>query len=106
MINVQSLIYSHEVQQNEAIEKLDAVNQSYVQALEAVAQGDNTLKEANNTYYTLSGFQNQVEDSSNKAKIALEGVDRIEELINQAIDLNDKTDNVRIHYPIFYLELN
>lgn len=56
-------------------------------------QGDNTLKEANNTYNTLAGFQSDVQKSSEMAALALETVPKIEQeiehagkLINQAAE--------------------
>lgn len=44
------------VQQEEAISLLEHLKGVYTTAQEAVALGDGTLKEANNTYHTLAGI--------------------------------------------------
>lgn len=44
-----------QVQQDEAVKLLEHLNYIYTTAKEAVALGDGTLKEANNTYNTLAG---------------------------------------------------
>lgn len=43
-------------QQEEAISLLEHLKGVYTTAQEAVALGDGTLKEANNTYHTLAGI--------------------------------------------------
>lgn len=56
-------------------------------AVKAVAEGDGTLKKANFTYHTLSGFKNQVDESKQKAADALESVPSIKRQIDNAIEL-------------------
>lgn len=58
--------------------------EAFDKATKAVEQGDNTLKEANNTYNTLAGFQADVQESSEKAEMALRTVPSIEEEIENA----------------------
>lgn len=53
-------------------------------AKDAVARGDATLRDANNTYYTLAGFQSQVQNSSEAASLALKTVPFIEQQIQKA----------------------
>lgn len=53
-------------------------------AKDAVARGDATLRDANNTYYILAGFQSQVQNSSEAASLALQTVPSIEEQIQKA----------------------
>lgn len=43
-------------QQEEAIKLLEHLKYIYTNAKEAVALGDGTLREANNTYHTLAGL--------------------------------------------------
>lgn len=43
------------MQQDEAVKLLEHLNYIHTTAKEAVALGDGTLKEANNTYNTLAG---------------------------------------------------
>lgn len=50
-------------------------------------QGDNTLKEANNTYNKLAGFQSEVQRSSETAAQALQTVPNIEKEIQNAESL-------------------
>lgn len=50
-------------------------------------QGDNTLKDANNTYNTLSGFQSDVQQSSEKAALALQTEGSISNEIDHASNL-------------------
>lgn len=63
-------------------------------AVAAVALGDNTLKEAKNTYETLAGFQSQVQDSSKKAADALSTVPQIREQIDAAIETVEAAETV------------
>lgn len=71
------------------------VNEIYKTAVEAVALGDNTLKEAKNTYETLAGFQSQVQQSSQSAQDALANVPTIREQITKAIDTVNAAESVR-----------
>lgn len=57
---------------------LDEAKTSNEIAKEAVAQGDATLKEANDTYHILSGFQNKVSDSHVSAEAAMKIVPDIQ----------------------------
>lgn len=43
----------------------------------AVKDGDNTLKKANDTYHLLQSFQSEVQQSSQAAQVALEQVSEI-----------------------------
>jgi len=52
-----------------------------------VEQGDNTLKEANNTYEKLAGFQSDVQRTSESAEQALQTVPNIEKDIQNAKSL-------------------
>ena len=61
----------------------------------AVADGDDTLKKANNTYHLLQSFQSEVQKSSENAKIALQDVDAIAEQIRDTQDIIRKAEEVR-----------
>jgi len=78
------LVQRSQVQQDEAVKLLEHLSYIHTTAKEAVALGDGTLKEANNTYNTLAGFQAQVETSSEGAKLALQTVPEIEKQIRDA----------------------
>lgn len=85
---------------------LSHVNDTYKAAVEAVALGDNTLKEAKNTYKTLAGFQSQVQVSSQSARDALANVPAIRRQIANAIETVDAAENVRIDLCILCLSLH
>lgn len=70
-------------------------------AEKAVAEGDGTLKKANFTYHTLSGFKNQVEESKQKAAEALETVPSIERQIDNAIELIANSEAVSAQKFVF-----
>lgn len=55
-MQIHSLNPRSNVQQEEAISLLEHLKGVYTTAQEAVALGDGTLKEANNTYHTLAGI--------------------------------------------------
>ncbi|XP_013114833.1 laminin subunit gamma-1 [Stomoxys calcitrans] len=74
-------------QKKEEIDLLKRAQDAFDKATKAVEQGDNTLKEANNTYHTLAGFQADVEKSAANAELALKTVGSIEAEINKADDL-------------------
>lgn len=65
-------------QREDAIKLLEEAKTSNEIAKEAVAQGDGTLKEANDTYHILSGFSNKVSESSVSAEAAMKVVPNIE----------------------------
>lgn len=80
----------------DAIELLSSTKAIYDAAKEAVDNGNNILKNATETYNTLSGFQNQVEDSKATASKALESVPKIEEDILNANELNSKAERALV----------
>lgn len=101
---IHSLNNRSNAQQEDAISLLEHLKGVYTTAQEAVALGDGTLKEANNTYHTLAGdikiihntqhfhkilldpagFQSQVQQSSESANLALKTVPGIEKQIQEA----------------------
>lgn len=81
-------------QQLEAIRLLEHLQTIHTTAKEAVALGDGTLKEANNTYHILAGFQNQVQQSSESAKLALATVPGIEQQIQDAQKTVEEAESV------------
>lgn len=81
-------------QQEEAIKLLEHLQFIHTTAKEAVALGDGTLKEANNTYHILAGFQNQVQQSSESAKLALATVPGIEQQIQDAQKTVEEAESV------------
>lgn len=78
----------------EAIRLLEHLQTIHTTAKEAVALGDGTLKEANNTYHILAGFQNQVQQSSESAKLALATVPGIEQQIQDAQKTVEEAESV------------
>lgn len=66
---------------------MERAKAAYERATKAVQQGDSTLKEANDTYNTLAGFQSDVQRSSEKAALALQTVPSIEMEIKNADNL-------------------
>lgn len=83
-------------QREDAVKLLEEVKTSNEIAKEAVAQGDATLKEANNTYQVLSGFQNKVSESSGSAEAALKTVPHIETEIYATEDMINEADRVSL----------
>lgn len=74
---------------------LNRIQDSKNLAESAVADGDDTLKKANNTYHLLQSFSSEVQKSSENAKIALQDVQKIalkirdtEEIIKKAEDVS------------------
>ncbi|KAL1396181.1 hypothetical protein pipiens_001239 [Culex pipiens pipiens] len=76
-----------ESQKFDAINAVKELEDAKELAVKAVAEGDGTLKKANFTYHTLSGFKNQVDESKQKAADALESVPSIKRQIDNAIEL-------------------
>lgn len=76
-----------ESQKDDAIRAVEELEYARELAEKAVAEGDGTLKKANFTYHTLSGFKNQVEESKQKAADALESVPSIKRQIENVIEL-------------------
>lgn len=91
--------------QDEAIKLLDHLNFINKKAKEAVAEGDGTLKEANSTYQTLTGFQTQVQQSSESAKLALETVPAIEKQVRDVEKTVRETEYVIYFYRINFSHL-
>ncbi|XP_039963355.1 laminin subunit gamma-1 [Bactrocera neohumeralis] len=81
------LILRANEQKEDDIRLLKTAQDAFDKATKAVEQGDNTLKEANNTYHTLAGFQADVQKSSEKADLALKTVPSIELEIENAEQL-------------------
>ncbi|ALC43661.1 LanB2 [Drosophila busckii] len=81
------LLERADAQKTQDIELLERAKAAHDRATKAVEQGDNTLKEANSTYNKLSGFQADVQKSSEKADKALETVPSIDREIQNAGDL-------------------
>lgn len=59
---------------------LNHINESKMLAENAVKDGDNTLKKANDTYHLLQSFQSEVQQSSQSAQIAL---GQVPDIVNQ-----------------------
>lgn len=70
-------------------------------AEKAVKDGDDTLKKANSTYHLLQSFNNEVDRSSQSAKIALQEVNAINEQIKDISNIIRDTEQVK-HFT-FYL---
>ncbi|XP_017028327.1 laminin subunit gamma-1 [Drosophila kikkawai] len=83
----ETLLKRADQQQREDIELLERAKAAHDKATKAVEQGDNTLKEANNTYNKLAGFQSEVQRSSETAAQALQTVPNIEKEIQNAESL-------------------
>lgn len=87
-IDLANLMLERATQQKlDDIDLLKRAQDAFDKATKAVEQGDNTLKEANNTYHTLAGFQADVQKSSEKANLALQTVPSIEQEIEKAENL-------------------
>lgn len=82
-----TLLERAESQKDDAIRAVQELEFARELAEKAVAEGDGTLKKANFTYHTLSGFKNQVEESKQKAAEALKSVPSIKRQIENAIEL-------------------
>uniref|UniRef100_A0A8D8H0Q0 Laminin subunit gamma-1 n=2 Tax=Culex pipiens TaxID=7175 RepID=A0A8D8H0Q0_CULPI len=82
-----TLLERAESQKFDAINAVKELEDAKELAVKAVAEGDGTLKKANFTYHTLSGFKNQVDESKQKAADALESVPSIKRQIDNAIEL-------------------
>lgn len=82
-----TLLERAESQKDDAIRAVEELEYARELAEKAVAEGDGTLKKANFTYHTLSGFKNQVEESKQKAADALESVPSIKRQIENVIEL-------------------
>ncbi|XP_046546813.1 LOW QUALITY PROTEIN: laminin subunit gamma-1-like [Haliotis rubra] len=65
-------------------ELLAEVDSARAKARDAVEMGEKTLKEANETYQTLAGFEDLVKGNKDKADEALKKVPQIEGTIDQA----------------------
>lgn len=74
---------------------LTTITQAKRLAESAVADGDDTLKKANNTYHLLQSFQSEVQKSSESAKIALQDVGAISAQIVDTEDIIRKAEEVR-----------
>lgn len=73
---------------------LTRISDSKEMAEKAVADGDNTLKKANNTYHLLQSFSSEVQKSSENAKVALEDVPSISQQIRDTEDIIRKAEYV------------
>ncbi|XP_062127738.1 laminin subunit gamma-1-like [Drosophila sulfurigaster albostrigata] len=89
----QVVLQRADTQKKDDIELLARAKAAHERATKAVEQGDNTLKEANNTYTKLAGFQSDVQRSSEKAAQAMELVPNIEQDINHARTLINQAAN-------------
>ncbi|XP_016934621.2 laminin subunit gamma-1 [Drosophila suzukii] len=83
----ETLLKRAEQQQQEDTDLLARAKAAHDKATKAVEQGDNTLKEANNTYEKLAGFQSDVQRTSESAEQALQTVPNIEKDIQNAKSL-------------------
>ena len=75
-----------DAQKEDAFEMFDHIMESKFLAENAVKDGDNILKKANDTYQLLQSFQSEVQKSSQAAQIALESVPAISK---QIISINN-----------------
>lgn len=73
---------------------LEHINDSKFLAEAAVADGDDTLKKANNTYHLLQSFQSEVQKSSESAKIALRDVPAIQKQIRETDEIISQAEEV------------
>lgn len=73
---------------------LHHILESKLLAENAVKDGDNTLKKANDTYHLLQSFQSEVQKSSQAAQIALEQVPKIQGQIETVNNLIRDTESV------------
>lgn len=73
---------------------LEHIRDSKELAEQAVADGDDTLKKANNTYHLLQSFQSEVQKSSESAKIALRDVPAITQQIRDTDAIIRKAEEV------------
>jgi hypothetical protein len=78
---------SAEDQKEDEMKSYLDINELKLIAETAVADGDDTLKKANNTYQLLQSFQSEVQKSSEGAKIALEDVPSIKEKIAETEEI-------------------
>lgn len=78
------------------MEMYNRITDSKNLAESAVADGDDTLKKANNTYHLLQSFQSEVQKSSANAKVALQDVQSITQQIKDTEDIIKKAEEVWI----------
>lgn len=83
-----------DAQKEDAVEMLNRIQDSKKLAESAVADGDDTLKKANNTYHLLQSFTSEVQKSSENAKIALQDVPSISQQIRDTEDIIKKAEDV------------
>jgi len=76
------------------MEMLNHIVESKKLAEQAVADGDDTLKKANNTYHLLQSFQSEVQKSSENAKIALRDVPEIAQQIQDTEKTIEEAEKV------------
>lgn len=74
---------------------LNHILESKLLAENAVKDGDNTLKKANDTYHLLQSFQSEVQKSSEAAQIALQQVPEIQGQIETISNLIRDTEKVK-----------
>lgn len=82
-------------QKSDAIERWNNLKETKAMALKAVEDGDNTLKKAKHTYNLLEKFSEEVEKSSETAKVALENVPEIEIKVEDTQQLIGAAESVR-----------
>lgn len=85
---------SANAQKDDAYEMYNRIIDSKNLAESAVADGDDTLKKANNTYHLLQSFQSEVQKSSESAKIALQDVQSITQQIRDTENIIRKAEEV------------
>lgn len=81
-------------QKADAIVTWDSLKESKSLAEKAVEDGDNTLKKAKHTYELLQKFSEEVEKSSETAKVALENVPEIEDKVRETERLIGDAESV------------
>lgn len=91
------IFFRADAQKEDAIEMFNHIMESKLLAENAVKDGDNTLKKANDTYHLLQSFQSQVQESSQAAQIALEQVPEINNQMDSINSLIRETEKVRIY---------
>lgn len=84
---------------------LEHIRDSKELAEQAVADGDDTLKKANNTYHLLQSFQSEVQKSSESAKIALRDVPAITQQIRDTDAIIRKAEEVIDSNSIIMLQI-
>lgn len=86
--------FSAEAEREDAQEMMTHITDSKELAEKAVSDGDDTLKKAKNTFQLLQSFQSEVQNSSERAKVALQDVTGIAQQITNTEEIIQKAEEV------------